>query len=165
LCCHCEVQSNKAISINTTPAFNKGKFSAKLFEIATSFVPHHLYDIIEIMNFKSALLSGFYIEKILFLTYICKNKSSMDNLTFAVIVFLLAFPFGFLRAKSKFKSRNWMLAIHIPVVFIILLRIYNKLHFHTGFTWVSVIYNVTAFMLAQYLAGLIYKNFKKNESN
>ena len=88
----------------------------------------------------------------------------MDNITFAVIVFFLAFPFGFWRTKSKFKSRDWMLAIHIPVVFIILLRIYNKVHFHTGFSCLSVLYNVIAFMLAQYLAGLIYKTFKKNES-
>ena len=85
----------------------------------------------------------------------------MDNLTFAVIVFFLAFPFGFWRAKSKFKSRDWMLAIHIPVLFIILLRIYNKVHFHTGFSWMSVLYNVIAFMLAQFLAGLIYKVYQK----
>jgi hypothetical protein len=55
-----------------------------------------------------------------------------------------------------------MLAIHIPVVFIILLRIYNKMHYHIGFSWTSLVYNVIAFMTAQYLAGLIYKKFKKN---
>ena len=85
----------------------------------------------------------------------------MDNITFAIIVFFLAFPFGFWRAKSRFKSRDWMLAIHIPVVFIILLRIYNKLHFHIGFNWWSLLYNVVAFMAAQYIAGLIYKKLKK----
>jgi len=85
----------------------------------------------------------------------------MDNLTFAIIVFFLAFPFGFWRAKSKFKSRDWMLAIHIPVIFIILLRIYNKVHFHISFSWWSVLYNLIAFMSAQYLAGLIYKKVKK----
>jgi hypothetical protein len=85
----------------------------------------------------------------------------MDNITFAIIVFFLAFPFGFWRAKSKFKSRNWMLAIHIPVLFIILLRIYNKVHFHMSFSWISVIYNVIAFMLAQYLAGLLLKWYSK----
>jgi hypothetical protein len=41
----------------------------------------------------------------------------MDNLTIASIVFILVFPFGFWRAKSRFKSKDWMLAIHIPVVF------------------------------------------------
>ena len=81
----------------------------------------------------------------------------MNNITFAIIVFFLAFPFGFWRAKSKFKSRDWMLAIHIPVVFIILLRIYNKVHFNTGFSWTSVVYNVIAFVSAQYLAGVIWK--------
>jgi len=85
----------------------------------------------------------------------------MNNITFAVIVFFLAFPFGFWRAKSKFKSRDWMLAIHIPVLFIILLRIYNKMHFHIGFSWISLIYNVIAFMSAQYLAGVILKKSKR----
>jgi hypothetical protein len=85
----------------------------------------------------------------------------MNSITFAIIVFFLAFPFGFWRAKSPFKSKDWMLAIHIPVVFIILMRIYNKLHFHIGFSWISVLYNVIAFMAAQYLAGLIYKKYLK----
>jgi hypothetical protein len=85
----------------------------------------------------------------------------MDAITFAVVVFFLAFPFGFWRAKSKFKSRDWMLAIHIPVVFIILLRVYNKMHFDIGFSFLSLVYNVIAFVLAQYLAGLIYKRFIK----
>jgi len=85
----------------------------------------------------------------------------MDNITFAIIVFFLAFPFGFWRAKSKFKSRDWMLAIHIPVVFIILMRIYNKAHFHIGFSWTSLVYNVIAFMVAQYIAGLIYHKWIK----
>jgi len=86
----------------------------------------------------------------------------MDNISFAIAVFFIAFPFGFWRVKSKFKSRDWMLAIHIPVVFIILLRIYNKVHFHIGFNWLSVLYNVIAFMLAQFIAGMIYKKIKKN---
>jgi ABC-type spermidine/putrescine transport system permease subunit I len=85
----------------------------------------------------------------------------MDAITFAVVVFFLAFPFGFWRAKSKFKSRDWMLAIHIPVVFIILLRVYNKMHFDIGFSFLSLVYNVIAFVLAQYLAGFIYKRFIK----
>ena len=88
----------------------------------------------------------------------------MDNLTFAIIVFFLAFPFGFWRARTKFRSRDWMLAVHIPVVFIILLRIYNKLHFNVGFSWMSVFYNVIAFFSAQYLAGLIYKFYLKNKN-
>jgi uncharacterized membrane protein YhaH (DUF805 family) len=85
----------------------------------------------------------------------------MDNITFAIIVFFLAFPFGFWRAKSKFKSKDWMFAIHIPVVFIILLRIFNKSYYDIGFSWISLVYNVIAFMSAQFLAGLIYKKWLK----
>ncbi len=92
----------------------------------------------------------------------------MDNLSFAFFVFLIAFPFGFWRARTKFRSRDWMLAVHIPVIFIILLRIYNKLHYNIGFSWISVLYNIIAFFSAQYLAGLIYKYYlkkKKSERN
>ncbi len=83
----------------------------------------------------------------------------MDNITFAVIVFFLAFPFGFWRVKSNFKTQDWMLAIHIPVVFIILLRIYNKMNFNIGFSFRSLLFNVIAFVLAQYIAGFIYKRY------
>ena len=90
----------------------------------------------------------------------------MNNLTFAIVVFIIAFPFGFWRVKTKFRSRDWMLAVHIPVVFIIMLRIFNKLHYNIGFQWISVLYNVIAFFSAQFLAGFIYKKFiKKNEGN
>jgi len=87
----------------------------------------------------------------------------MDAITFAIIVFFLAFPFGFWRAKSRFKSRDWMFAIHIPVVFIILLRVFNKLHYGIGFSFLSLFYNVIAFVLAQYIAGLLYKKFLKKD--
>jgi len=89
----------------------------------------------------------------------------MNNLLFAFFVFLLAFPFGFWRAQTKFRSRDWMLAVHIPVIFIILLRIYNKLHYNIGFSWISVAYNIIAFFSAQYLAGLIYKYYLKKKNS
>jgi len=91
----------------------------------------------------------------------------MNNIIFAIFVFLIAFPFGFWRVKTKFRSRGWMLAVHIPVLFIILLRIFNKLHFNVGFSWISVLYNIIAFFSAQYLAGFIYKKIiqNKNEGN
>lgn len=94
----------------------------------------------------------------------------MNSYTFALIVFVLAFPFGFWRVRTKFRSAQWMLAIHIPVLFIILLRIFNKMYFSIGFTFKSLIFNVIAFFLAQYLAGVIYKRFhlrkhKKSRKN
>ncbi len=88
----------------------------------------------------------------------------MNNFIFAVFVFFIAFPFGFWRVRSKFRSRDWMLAVHIPVIFIIMLRIFNKLHYGIGFQWISVLYNIVAFFSAQYIAGLIYK-YRKNNGN
>ncbi len=79
----------------------------------------------------------------------------MNNYLFALLVFIIAFPFGFWRAKVKFRSREWMLSVHIPVVFIILGRIIFK----TPFSWQSLLLNIFAFFSAQYLAGVIYRKF------
>jgi len=79
----------------------------------------------------------------------------MNEYLFALLVFVIAFPFGFWRARVKFRSRQWMLAVHIPVVFIILGRIFFK----TPFSWSSLVLNVIAFFIAQFLAGVIYKKF------
>lgn len=46
-----------------------------------------------------------------------------------LIVFLLNLPFGYLRSKSAKFSKQWMMAVHIPVPFIFLLRILS------GFGW------------------------------
>lgn len=42
-----------------------------------------------------------------------------------MIVFLLNLPFGYLRSKSTRFSRRWMMAIHIPVPFVFLLRVFS----------------------------------------
>ena len=81
----------------------------------------------------------------------------MNDYLLAVFVFLVAFPFGFWRAKSEFRSRDWMLAVHIPVLFIIAARLVNKFYFGIGFSWRSLLLNVLAFFTSQYLAGVIYK--------
>jgi hypothetical protein len=87
----------------------------------------------------------------------------MGNWFLAVFTFIVAFPFGFWRAKSKFRSREWMLAVHIPVVFIVAARLINKFYYDIGFSWESLLMNLVSFFLAQYIAGLIYRYFiRKN---
>ncbi len=39
-----------------------------------------------------------------------------------LIVFLINLPFGYLRSKATKFSRRWMMAVHIPVPFVFLLR-------------------------------------------
>ncbi len=79
----------------------------------------------------------------------------MNEYLFALFVFVAAFPFGFWRARVKFRSREWMLAVHIPVLFII----FGRFIFKTPFSWFSLLLNIFAFSLAQFLAGIIYKKF------
>ncbi len=99
---------------------------------------------------------------LVYLQFIIQNN--MNDYLFAAVVFLLAFPFGFWRAKSKFKSRDWMLAIHIPVAIIIVIRIVNKVYFDIGFSWQSLVMNVFSFLIAQYIAGVIYRKRMKAKS-
>jgi len=46
-----------------------------------------------------------------------------------LLVFLLNLPFGYIRGNSKKFSRKWMMAIHIPVPFVFLMRILSGLSY------------------------------------
>ena len=74
---------------------------------------------------------------------------------FALFIYILNIPFGYWRAGTRRFSRNWYLAIHIPVPVIVLLRIYYDL----GWGWQSYAMLVTAFFLGQ-LTGKLIRNGK-----
>jgi hypothetical protein len=44
-----------------------------------------------------------------------------------LIVFLINLPFGYLRSNAARFSKKWMMAVHIPVPFVFLLRIFSGL--------------------------------------
>ena len=67
----------------------------------------------------------------------------------ATIVCLLNLPFGLWRVKSRRFSWPWILAIHLPVVMIIALRIYSGL----GWQFVTFPVLITAFILGQFAGG------------
>lgn len=77
----------------------------------------------------------------------------------ALVVFLLNIPFGYWRANVRKFSLQWVLAIHIPVPVIILLRIISGIGFH----WMTYVALVTAFFLGQYSGQKIY-NWKRTHS-
>jgi hypothetical protein len=54
----------------------------------------------------------------------------MSLWTIAAIVFVLNVPFGFWRARSRRFSRQWFLAVHLPVPAIIAFRIFAGLGWH-----------------------------------
>ena len=70
---------------------------------------------------------------------------------FTLIIYILNIPFGYWRAGTRRFSRDWYLAIHIPVPFILFLRIYYDL----GWGWQSYAMLVTAFFLGQLTGKLI----------
>lgn len=74
-----------------------------------------------------------------------------------IIVFLFNIPFGYWRANVKKFSLQWVLAIHIPVPFIILLRVYSKI----GFAFYTYPILVGAFFIGQFTGKYLFDRRKK----
>jgi len=79
----------------------------------------------------------------------------------ALIVFMINLPFGALRSNVKKFSFLWFLYIHLPIPFIVLLRIYSDI----GFAFYTYPILVGAFFTGQ-LVGKKYLQldfcFKRN---
>jgi len=73
-----------------------------------------------------------------------------------ILVFVFNIPFGYWRASVKKFSTQWALAIHIPVPFIIVARIYSKI----GFAWYTYIFLVGAFFGGQKYGAYLYNQRK-----
>ena len=84
----------------------------------------------------------------------------MKLLLVTLLVFLINLPFGALRAKYKKFTLMWWIYIHIPVPFVILLRIYSDI----GFAFYTYPLLVGAFFGGQ-LIGRKYLARKKDSSN
>jgi hypothetical protein len=70
-----------------------------------------------------------------------------------ILVFLLNIPFGYWRANVKRFSTQWFLAIHIPVPFIVALRIMSGV----GFGWETYLFMVGGYFLGQQFGSIIIK--------
>jgi hypothetical protein len=75
-----------------------------------------------------------------------------------LITFILNLPFGYWRANVRKFSFQWVLAIHIPVVLVILERIFSGL----GFAFITYPILIGSFFLCQYLGGRLHGYFKDN---
>ncbi|RKY94262.1 MAG: hypothetical protein DRQ01_02770 [Ignavibacteriae bacterium] len=71
----------------------------------------------------------------------------------ALIDFLFNIPFGYWRANTKRFSIQWFLSIHLPIPFIIILRIYSGI----GFEFITYPVMVSSFLLGQYLGYKLHK--------
>ncbi len=76
-----------------------------------------------------------------------------------ILIFIFNIPFGYWRENVKKFSFQWALAIHIPVPFIIITRIYADV----GFAWYTYVLFVGAFFSGQKLGSIILKIRKLNK--
>ncbi len=76
----------------------------------------------------------------------------MSLLLVTLSVFAFNIPFGYWRANVKKFSLQWALAIHIPVPFIILLRIYSNIGFEL-YTYPILVF---AFFTGQFIGSKFY---------
>lgn|SRR3990170_4284029 len=70
-----------------------------------------------------------------------------------LLVLLINIPFGYWRSKADRFSRHWMMAVHIPVPFVFLLRIIS------GFSWKIVPLLVLSLAAGQFIGGKIRNIF------
>lgn len=81
----------------------------------------------------------------------------MNLILITIFVFLFNLPFGYWRTNVKKFSFQWILAIHLPVPFIIALRIYSDI----GFELYTYPVLIAAFFLGQFTGGYFYLRRKK----
>ncbi len=68
-----------------------------------------------------------------------------------LIVFLINLPFGYMRSKAAKFSRQWMMAIHVPVPFVFLLRVFS------GLNWTVIPLLVLSDIAGQMVGGKLKK--------
>lgn len=68
-----------------------------------------------------------------------------------LVVFLINLPFGYMRSKAARFSRQWIMAIHIPVPFVFLLRVFS------GLNWTVIPLLVLSDVAGQLAGGKLRK--------
>ena len=87
-----------------------------------------------------------------------ETVSIMLLLLAACLDFIINIPFGYWRANVKRFSLPWFLSIHIPIPFIILIRLYTGI----GFEFIAYPIMIIAFFLGQFTGLKIYSYRKKH---
>ncbi|MCZ7383543.1 MAG: hypothetical protein O8C63_02210 [Candidatus Methanoperedens sp.] len=75
----------------------------------------------------------------------------MSIIELMLVVFLINLPFGYWRGKANRFSKQWIMAVHIPIPFIFLLRILS------GFGWTVIPLIMISDFLGQFVGGKFRK--------
>ncbi len=71
----------------------------------------------------------------------------MSIIELMVVIFLINLPFGYWRFKTTKFSKQWIMAVHMPVPFVFLLRVL------AGFGWKVVPLLMFSFAAGQFAGG------------
>jgi len=94
--------------------------------------------------------------RVIFLT-ICYHLKYMNLGIVLVIICLLNLPFGYWRVNVRRFSFQWILAVHLPIPLVIIVRILGGVGWHIKtFPLLAV-----AYFAGQYLGGSLYTQWKK----
>jgi len=85
----------------------------------------------------------------------------MKLLISTLAIYILNIPFGYWRANVKNFSLQWFIAVHVPVAFVILLRIMVNI----GFAFYTYPLFIFAFFLGQYSGSKVYSQRKNAYAN
>lgn len=77
----------------------------------------------------------------------------LSEIELILVVFLINLPFGYWRDSAGKFSKQWMMAVHIPVPFIFLLRILS------GFGWKVIPLLILSDIAGQFAGGKLRKFF------
>jgi hypothetical protein len=83
----------------------------------------------------------------------------MTLLTVACLVFLLNIPFGYWRANVRKFSVAWFLSVHVPVPFVIALRLLSGMGFHL----ITFPIMIAAYFGGQFAGSRFYRSRKNRE--
>ncbi|MCW8814218.1 MAG: hypothetical protein OQK65_11870 [Chlorobium sp.] len=84
----------------------------------------------------------------------------MNVILLTLFVFIINIPFGYWRANVRKFSLQFLLAIHLPVLLIILFRILSGI----GFKPITLLFTVPAFFLGQLIGSKIYSSRKNKDA-
>ena len=85
------------------------------------------------------------------------ENSAAHVLIVALLTFIVNIPFGYWRAKTKKLSKEWFLAVHLPVPLIVFFRLLMGVHLNIP----TLVVFVIAFFLGQRFGIVINKLVEK----
>jgi hypothetical protein len=71
----------------------------------------------------------------------------------AMITLILNIPFGYWRTHVRKFSPYWFMAVHLPIPFVVIMRLY----FGLGFKVITYLVILPAYFLGQFIGSKLYK--------